>query len=447
VSGRIGELVRRLQARRDPAEVATPGDVRMLRGVRWRLVAWSGAITLAVLVVLGGAIYATTAQNLASGTEAQLRTRATIVKSALNHLLVPESAPDVYRTIGIAIGGPTSGTFAIIVTPQNVAILPRDAPTVGLPVQGGVSAVRFSGAPQIEPVDIDGAPFRVLSDAVDLPGGRYVIQIVADRSSEQRTLSTLFLVLLVGGLAAVALAIAAGWMYAERALVPIRDSLRRQREFAADASHELRTPLTVLRASVEDLRRNPKQPVSEVGTALEDMTAEVDHMTELVEGLLLLARADSGVLELQREEVDLADAAAAALGELTPVAQEHGVRLSLDAQPTPIMGDFGRLRQLAVILVDNAIRHAGGPAEVSVEVRRDGGSALLRVDDSGRGISPEDRAHVFERFWRTPDAPAGGLGLGLAIASWIVERHGGSLDVTERPGGGARFEVRLPASA
>jgi signal transduction histidine kinase len=69
------------------------------------------------------------------------------------------------------------------------------------------------------------------------------------------------------------------------------------------------------------------------------------------------------------------------------------------------------------------------------------------VDDSGRGISPDDRARVFERFWRAPDAPAGGLGLGLAIGRWIVERHGGSLDVTERPGGGARFEVRLPASA
>jgi signal transduction histidine kinase len=112
-----------------------------------------------------------------------------------------------------------------------------------------------------------------------------------------------------------------------------------------------------------------------------------------------------------------------------------------------MIGDFGRLRQLAVILVDNAIRHAGGPVDIRVEVRRDGPAAVLRVDDTGQGIRPDDREHVFDRFWRASDAPAGGLGLGLAIARWIAERHGGTVSASDRPGGGARFEVRLPASA
>ena len=110
-------------------------------------------------------------------------------------------------------------------------------------------------------------------------------------------------------------------------------------------------------------------------------------------------------------------------------------------------GDFGRLRQLAVILVDNAIRHAGGPAAVTVHVAREGNAAVMQVDDTGRGIRNEDMGHVFERFWRASDAPPGGLGLGLAIASWIAQRHGGSISASERPGGGARFEVRLPATA
>ncbi|MDP9273380.1 MAG: sensor histidine kinase, partial [Chloroflexota bacterium] len=99
------------------------------------------------------------------------------------------------------------------------------------------------------------------------------------------------------------------------------------------------------------------------------------------------------------------------------------------------------------ILVDNAIRHAGGPAEVKVQVRREGGMALLDVEDTGQGIRDEDLPHVFDRFWRATDAPPDGLGLGLSIASWISERHGGSIGVSARPGGGARFEVRLPASA
>lgn len=444
MSGRIGGFVRRLYASRQEREVATPGDVHLLRAVRWRLVAWSGAITLAILLVLGGALYFTTAQSLAAAGSGPLQTRARTIGNLLTRLA---DRPELFADrpeFGFAFGGAASGTLGLVVTPSDGLILPAGINFSNLPIAAGLSAARQQDAMDTRAVDLGSAPVRVVSEPVDLPWGRYVVQVIGDRTAEQQTLSTLLIVLLVGGLAAVALAIAGGWVYASRALVPIRDSLRRQREFAADASHELRTPLTVLRASVEDLRRHPEQPVRQVGTALEDMTVEVDHMTGLVDGLLLLARADSGVLELQREQVDLADAAAAALGELTPVAEEHHVHLSLDAQPTAVSGDFERLRQLAVILVDNAIRHAGGPAEVVVSVRREGQLAVLRVDDSGQGIRPDDRAHVFERFWRASDAPPGGLGLGLAIARWIAERHGGSITAAERPGGGARFEVRLP---
>ncbi len=427
---------------------ATPGDARLLNRVRWRLVAWSGAITLAILLVLGGAIYATTAANLANTTESALRTRAAAVQVALQRLsrpLVPDA--DVYGTIGLAIGGPASGTIGTIITPGNVAWVPRDAIARDLPVQAAVQAVRDSGQDDMRVEQLGGTSARVLSVPVDLPNGRYVVQVVAFRTAEESTLRTLLLVLLVGGFGALILALAGGWLYAQRALVPIRESLRRQREFAADASHELRTPITVLRASIEDLQRHPDAAVSQVGTALEDMHAEVGHMTDLVDGLLVLARADSGVVELQHAPVDLADAAAAALGELTPLAQERGVQLSLDAVPTEVTGDFARLRQLAVILIDNAIRHGGGSIRVDVSVARDGPSALLRVDDTGPGLPPGEEARVFERFWRAADAPVGGLGLGLAIASWIAERHAGTISAAQRPGGGARFEVRVPASA
>ena len=425
---------------------ATPGDARLLNRVRWRLVAWSGAITLAILLLLGGAIYATTAANLATTTESALQTRAAALQIAVQRLSRPLlPGAEVYDTIGLAIGGPASGTIGSIVTPDDVAWVPRDAIARDLPVESGVRAARSSGTRDMRVENLGGASARVLSVPVDLRDGRYVVQVVAFRTAEESTLRTLVLVLLIGGLGAVLLAMAGGWVYAQRALVPIRQSLRRQREFAADASHELRTPITILRASIEDLRRNPATPVAQVGTALEDMDAEVGHMTDLVDGLLVLARADSGVMEVQHEPVDLADAAAAALGELTPLAQQRGVPLSLDAAPTEVLGDFGRLRQLAVILVDNAIRHGGETVHVQVSVRRDGAWALLRVDDTGRGLRTEDVPRVFERFWRATDAPVGGLGLGLAIASWIAERHGGTITAQQRPSGGARFEVRLPA--
>jgi len=233
-----------------------------------------------------------------------------------------------------------------------------------------------------------------------------------------------------------------GFVYAGSALVPIRESLRRQREFAADASHELRTPLSIVRGSVEHLRRHAEQPVSEVGDALADIESEVDHLTGLVEDLLLLARSDSGSVDLRRDDVDLDEAAGEALQRLRSLANARGVSLQLDAAPARVPGDVDRLRQLVAILVDNAIRHSPKGGSVTVQVA--GSPPTLRVEDQGKGIRPEDLPHVFDRFWRAADAPSGGTGLGLAIASWIVEHHGGTIRAANRAGGGARFEVQLP---
>ncbi|NJD29353.1 MAG: HAMP domain-containing histidine kinase [Chloroflexi bacterium] len=293
---------------------------------------------------------------------------------------------------------------------------------------------------------------RQLTVPADTSQGRFFIQVLQDRSAEVRTLETLVLVLVVGGLVVVLVAAAFGAVYARRALVPIRDSLVaqraslwRQREFAADASHELRTPLTVIRASVEHLRRNPGRPGGEVGDALEDIDAEVRQLTSLVDDLLLLARSDSGAIELERAPLALADVATDAAASLAQPAAARGLRRVVDPEPAPVVGDAVRLRQLATILLDNAIRHGPPDSEVRVVVRG-GPTASLAVEDAGPGVRPEHADRVFDRFWRAPGAPTGGTGLGLAIARWIAEHHGGTISVGPSPAGGARFEVRIPAA-
>jgi signal transduction histidine kinase len=223
-----------------------------------------------------------------------------------------------------------------------------------------------------------------------------------------------------------------------------QEALRRQREFTANASHELRTPLTVIRASAADLRRNRSQRVSEVGNALDDIESEVSHLGALVDDLLLLARTDSGVVDISREPVDLADVAAEAAGALSPVAEQGSVKVEVDPRPAEMVGDPLRLRQLVTILVDNAIRHMPAGGTVLVRVRREEQTVSLEVLDDGPGIRDTDLDRVFERFWRADDAPSGGTGLGLSIARWIVERHGGTISAANRPEGGARFEARLP---
>jgi len=424
-----------------PAEDA--GDARLLRRTWRRLILWSGGITLAILVVLGAAIYLTVDRSLSDSTEQRLQSRADQIANFINRASGQDASLGPQLQTGIVFGGPTSGTLAMVIGPANESVGPQSSAFSGLPDMGAVVAAR-TGLIDVRQTTVEGTPIQLLTEPVARGGQTYVIQVIADRTAEARALQYLLIVLVVGGVGAIGLSVAGGAFYARRALVPIRDSLRRQREFAADASHELRTPLAVVRGSVEHLLRNPSSTISDQHETLEDMKAETDHLTELVDALLLLARADSGAIELDRQPLDLGDMTTTALEPLAGIAASHGVTLQLDAQPTPALGDALRIRQLVTILVDNAIQHSPSGGTVTVVTEPAGDKALVSVTDQGHGIRPEDLPRVFERFWRAPDAPSGGAGLGLSIARWIVERHGGTIEATSPPGGGARFEVTLP---
>jgi two-component system, OmpR family, sensor histidine kinase CiaH len=432
---------------REPDGAAEVEDAPLLRRTRWRLMAWSGGLTLLILVVLGVALYGAVAGNLDATATTQLQHRAEDLGRFIQNngfLQRPQ--------VGIAFGGEAGGTVAFVIGPggsvQGASGLGLPS---GLPDAQGAAASEQSG-PDVRDATVSGIPVRIYSLAVQGPDGTYVVQVVGDRTSEERLLGTLVNVLLIGGLGAVLLAVAAGYVYAGRALVPIRasirrrqDALRRQREFTANASHELRTPLTVIRASAADLRRNRSRPVEQVGEALDDIESEVSHLTALVDDLLLLARTDSGVVDMAHELVDLADVAAEAAGVLSPVADQRSVHVVVDPRPAEIVGDALRLRQLVTILVDNAVRHTPPGGTVLVRVRREEAAVTLEVLDEGGGIREADLDRVFERFWRADDAPPGGTGLGLSIARWIVERHGGTIVAANRPEGGASFVARMAA--
>jgi signal transduction histidine kinase len=430
----------------DPADQrALAADGRLIRGVRWRLVLWSGLTTLVVLAILGIALYTVAARSLETAGENQLNARAAEFRQHPD----PGGGPGQ----GFIFGGNSSGTFALLADDTGAPV-GRGSLFVpdGLPVEAGIDAARAEGI-DIRTTTVGTTPLRVRTEKALTTTDQVVyIQVIQDRSAELQTLDAIRTVLLLGGAVVVLVAFGFGTFYASRALVPIRESLvqqraalRRQREFAADASHELRTPLTVIRSSVEHLRRNRTESAAST-EALDDIDAEVGHLTALVEDLLLLARSDSGAIALARLPVDLGDVAADGAGALVKTAAERGVHLGLDPEPAIVDGDHARLRQLTVILVDNAIRHTPRDGSVRVRIRSDRREATLEVDDDGPGIRPEDMPHVFERFWRAPGAAAGGTGLGLAIAKTIVDLHDGRIVVMNRPEGGARFVVRLPAA-
>lgn len=449
--------------------------------------AWSAGSTLAVLVVLGSGLYLAIERQLRALSEQRLQERVAVMAQRLplagsfsvapiDRLVTqdgtcalrygprgptpgatpvptaPSATPvagDCLTTLGVAMGAAPHQSWylpaTVVEDPALPGVLIGGAASGTIALVGSVVPAEDAARSQgFRELDVLGTPMRVLTSTV-MVGGRTVgLGVAQDRTIELDTLRATVLVLVGGGAAAVVAAGALGYRYAGRALVPIRDALRRQREFAADASHELRTPLSVIRSDVEALRRTRADPDGR--DLVEDIGVEADRMAALVDQLLLLARADSGTQELDTAAVDLGEETAEALAPLARIAHARRVALELDVAPAPMTGDATRLRQLVAILVDNAIRHAPVQGHAWVRVGSAPGHVLLTVEDDGPGVRPEDRRRVFDRFWRAADAPPGGSGLGLAIAAWIVDRHGGSIGVTDRPGGGARFEVRLPAS-
>src|SRR5881396_3548395 len=222
------------------------------------------------------------------------------------------------------------------------------------------------------------------------------------------------------------------------------------RRFTADASHELKTPLTVLRAGVERAITMPGLP-SEALAALEETLHEINRMTELVEALLTLARADEGTAPLHREAVDLRAIVheTGETGEL--LAEEAGVKMEVatPAEPVIVPVDASRIRQLILNLLTNAVKYTPAGGSVRLQLGPADGRVTLSVADSGVGIAPGDLPHIFDRFWRADSARTrtgerSGVGLGLAICKWIAEAHGGTIDVQSRPGRGTTFTVTLP---
>ena len=441
----------RVNARPVGADGPRP-ESALLRRTRWRLIAWSGGTTLVVLLVLGITIYVAAASTLAANGTDQLRSR--VRELGFNKLSVTTIGPPGEVAVtsdpsnaGVLFGGEASGTLAQIVPLETFA----NAPAMGVTVvdehldipDAAMLADVSAGRTVIRETSVGRTPLRILAAPLQTPYGTFVAVVIGDRTSEVGTLQTLVAVLLGGGLIVLLAAVLVGYVYAGRALVPIRESLRRQREFAADASHELRTPLSITRAAIAELRRGRADPAI-VDRVIDDLDAGTSRIEHLVGDLLLLARTDAEAIELEPIPTDLAHLAAEATESLEPVANARGIRLVLDVEPSPLAGDETRLRQLVGILVDNAIRQTPDHGRVTVAVRP---GALLTVEDEGRGLREADVERVFERFWRGPDAPAGGTGLGLAIARWIVERHRGTISAGNRPTApGARFVVRLPAT-
>jgi len=234
------------------------------------------------------------------------------------------------------------------------------------------------------------------------------------------------------------------------ALARVERAFEQLRRFTADASHELRTPLTAMRSVGEVALQSERQP-HQYRDVIGSMLEEVDRLTNLVDSLLTLTRADAGKIELQRETVDLPEFTEAAVDPLRILAEEKGQALTIHADAgLHALFDAKVLRLALVNLVHNAIKYTPQGGRIDLRVRASPGAhAVIEVRDTGPGIPDAERERIFERFYRAPAQPssdAGGAGLGLAIARWAVTANDGRIEVESAPSGGSVFRIVLPQS-
>jgi signal transduction histidine kinase len=274
-----------------------------------------------------------------------------------------------------------------------------------------------------------------------------VLQVGRQLSDQDRVLNQYLTGLLIlGSIASLLLAFISWWL-AGRSLSPAQKAWDQQQNFVSNASHELRTPLTLIRATAEiGLRAHVSQ---EQGQTLQDIVNETDYMNHLVDDLLLLSRLDAQRLQLAREIIPISNLIAETLRQMEKLAQEKNITLTMDTIKGNITGDPARVRQVLLILLDNALRFTPPGGTIHLSAKASGKFIEIVVADSGSGIPPEHLPHLFERFYQvrtnaTNDSRSNGLGLSIAKA--LIEAQHGTIHIESAPGKGTRVHLLMPTA-
>ncbi|HSR09827.1 MAG TPA: heavy metal sensor histidine kinase [Thermodesulfobacteriota bacterium] len=460
-----------------------------VRSIRTRLTLWYTSLLALTFVLLGGAAYTLVSYNLSHDVDTSLAGVARVLADQARRGETAFPPPDIDDAFRRFFGFSPWDRFFDLVPPGR----PGPQGNRRLPLSEKAMRNASEGLPTLETVTgLAPYPVRIMTMPV-IQGGRVVNLVQVGMSLEMSYNTRHSFLLTMAAIFPVALLLAGGggWLLARRALRPVDQmaeaarrisaehlatrledtgandelsrlaktlnemlsrldaSFRQIRQFSADASHELQTPLTILKGEIEVALRSARKP-EEYERVLRSSLEEIERIARLVDGLLLLARADAGVLRMDIRPTDLKRVAEQVYGQATVLAEKKGVDLRLGTvEEISVPADPERLRRVLLNLVENAVKYTPCGGRVTISLGRRGDRAAVRVRDTGMGIAPEERERIFDRFYRSADARArgeGGAGLGLCIARSIVEAHRGTIEVESAPGQGSTFTVLLPLS-
>ncbi len=427
----------------------------MFSAARWRLTIVFTAVLAVILITSGVVVYLTTRSVLFDRVDSDLQERAHRDLS----LLTREPPPPPRETSSdfdfIPREFTTSGYFYAKVDAHGQVI--SSSPNVdpqGLAPGDTLSEAAQTGEAFASTESSQGDSLRVyVLSPNNSHGSDVLVQIGRSTDPEEAALSQLRTVLLAVLGVSIVPAVVGGFLLSGRALRPIKAAMDSQRTFIADASHELRTPVAVVQTNAELLKRHMKwrragRSADDV-VALEDILSESDRLGRMVDQMLTLAQADAGQERLSPSDVELNELAEETARSMKALAEARGIVLDTRTNgQIQVRGDRERLRELLVILLDNAIKYTDAGGRVELAVDRTQKRAMVEVTDTGRGIPSASLPNIFDRFYRVDKArsrESGGTGLGLAIARHIAEAHDGSIHIESKEGKGTTVTVALPA--
>ncbi len=298
----------------------------------------------------------------------------------------------------------------------------------------------------------DNYRFRtLLEETVPETGDPYYTQLLINTDAEQTILENFGRLLILCSALFVVLSIAASFLLSKRMMRPIIQSWQRQTEFVENASHELRTPLTIIQNKLEMLLRAPQKTIADKFENIALSLSETRRLTKLTADLMTLARADSAETALEKTVFSAAGFIRTVSRPYAEIAESEGKSFTLKLPDTlELSADEVRFHQLLVILLDNSLKYTSEGDRIGVKLTETAQSAVLEVADTGFGIQAGNEKRIFERFYREDRARSretGGSGLGLSLAQWIAEAHGGTIRAAVNPDGGTVMTVVLPKRA